>query len=87
MNDPQPEGSHGKPHRTTKILSDARRRGGVAARSAGAAGRDAGDRIPEWTIGAGVRSHGSLFTASPDGYTENLRLIGQSPQLATGADL
>ena len=28
-----------------------------------------------------------LNTASPDGYTENLRLIGQSPQLATGADL
>jgi putative tryptophan/tyrosine transport system substrate-binding protein len=25
MNDPQPDGSNGKPHRTTKILSDARR--------------------------------------------------------------
>src|SRR5262249_48108660 len=31
MNDPQPEGSHGKPHRTTKILSYARRRGGGVA--------------------------------------------------------
>ena len=28
-----------------------------------------------------------LYTASPDGYTERLRLISQSPQLATGADL
>jgi hypothetical protein len=28
-----------------------------------------------------------LNTASPDGYTERLRLISQSPQLATGADL
>src|SRR5260370_1242148 len=36
-------GSHGKLHRTTKILSHARRRGGVAARGAGAAAGDAGD--------------------------------------------
>ena len=28
-----------------------------------------------------------LNTASPDGYTERLRLINQSPHLATGADL
>src|SRR6516165_386245 len=42
MNDPQPEGSHGKPHRTTKILSHARRRGGrVAARGKGAGRRPA----------------------------------------------
>src|SRR6516164_10487334 len=35
---PQPEGSHGKLHRTTKILSHARRRGGgVAARGTRAA--------------------------------------------------
>jgi putative ABC transport system substrate-binding protein len=34
MNDPQPEGSDGKLHRTTKIRSRARRRGGVAARGA-----------------------------------------------------
>jgi len=39
MHDLQPEGSHGKPHRTTKILSHARRRGGLAARGARAAGR------------------------------------------------
>ena len=32
-------GSHGKPHRTTKILSHARRRDRVAARGAGAARR------------------------------------------------
>src|SRR5262249_28515716 len=37
MNDPQPEGSHGKLHRTTKILSHARRRGCMAARGARAA--------------------------------------------------
>jgi hypothetical protein len=29
MNDPQLEGSHGKPHRTTKILSHVRRRSGL----------------------------------------------------------
>jgi len=39
MNDPQLEGHHGKPHRTAKILSRARRRGRVAARGARAAGR------------------------------------------------
>src|SRR5215475_6772521 len=38
-------GSHGKLHRTTKILSHARRRGGLAARGAGAAAADAGDRV------------------------------------------
>src|SRR5215467_10252405 len=37
MNDPPTGGSHGKPHRTTKILSHARRSGGVAARGARAA--------------------------------------------------
>src|SRR5262249_42522358 len=45
MNAPHPEGSHGKLHRTTKILSHARRRGGsLAARGAGAAAGDAGGR-------------------------------------------
>jgi len=44
MNDPQPEGSHCKLHRSTKILSHAsRRRGRVAARGARAAAGDAGD--------------------------------------------
>src|SRR5262249_53795465 len=53
MNDPQPEGHHGKPHRTTKILSHAARRrgGGVAARDAGAAAGDAGCRI-SWLAGS-----------------------------------
>jgi hypothetical protein len=38
-------GSHGKPHRTTKILSDARRRGSrLAARGVRAAAGDAGDK-------------------------------------------
>src|SRR5438552_5934710 len=41
MNDPQPEGSDGKLHRTTRILGHARRRGcGVAARGARAAAGD-----------------------------------------------
>ena len=40
MNDPQLGGSHGKQHRTTKILSRARLRSGrLAARSASAAAR------------------------------------------------
>jgi hypothetical protein len=48
MNDPQPEGSHGKLHRTTKILSHAsRRRGGVAARGAGAAATESGNRFSQ----------------------------------------
>src|SRR5262245_16357277 len=38
-------GSHGKPHRTTKILGHAWRGGGVAARGARAAAGDAGRRI------------------------------------------
>jgi hypothetical protein len=41
MNDPPTGGSHGKLPRTTKILSNAWQRGGVAARSAGAADRTA----------------------------------------------
>src|SRR5262249_11033006 len=43
---PPSGGSHGNPHRTTKILSHARRRGGgVAARGARAADSDASDRV------------------------------------------
>src|SRR5215813_670570 len=42
-------GSHGKLHRTTKILSHARRRGGgMAARGTRAAIGDAGDRRYQW---------------------------------------
>src|SRR5262249_13723438 len=43
--------------------------GGAAAAwplAARAAGGHAGDWIPEWTNGAGVRSHGSLFPAWPE---------------------
>src|SRR5438067_6392294 len=47
MNDPQPEGSHGKLHRTTKILNDARRRcGRMAARGARTAGGHAATASP-----------------------------------------
>jgi hypothetical protein len=46
MNDPQPEGSHGKLHRTTKILNDARRRcGRMAARGARTAGGHVATRV------------------------------------------
>src|SRR6266566_23281 len=40
-------GSHGKPHRTTEILSHARRRGRVAARGARAAAGEANNRISQ----------------------------------------
>src|SRR5262249_26469720 len=44
---PRTGGAHGKPHRTTKVLSHARRRsGGVAVRDVRAAAGDAGDRFP-----------------------------------------
>src|SRR5436189_5882183 len=42
INDPQPEGSHGKLHRTTKVLSH-RRGSRVAARGERAAGGEAAD--------------------------------------------
>jgi hypothetical protein len=60
MNGPQPEGSHGKPHRTTKILSDAWRRGSrLAARGkGGAASEGARHRIP-W------RGQGGGFARAP----------------------
>ena len=55
MNDPRPEGSHGKLQRTTKILSHARRRGGcVAARGARAAKR--ADAVQQ-------RAHDFCFTS------------------------
>src|SRR5262245_1651775 len=49
MNDPQPEGSHGKLHPTTKILSHARRRGSVAACGVRSS-RHADDRVGEVTM-------------------------------------
>ena len=67
MNDPQPEGSHGKPHRTTKILSHTRRRGGLAVRGARAAAGYAGERA-EWHKLEGKspvgQSHAELFFRS-----------------------
>jgi ABC-type uncharacterized transport system substrate-binding protein len=39
--------------------------GGMASRGKGAAAVDAGGRIPEWTIGAGIRSRGGLFPPWP----------------------
>src|SRR5262245_54176998 len=65
MNDP-PGGSYGKLHRTTKILSHARRRGGVmAARGAGAAGGDAADhRFLGLGHACGPRPVGRRFCAA-----------------------
>src|SRR5215831_18252267 len=48
-------GSHGKPHRTTKILCDARRRRRcVAACGARATDDDAGDRVPQLPVAGGL---------------------------------
>src|SRR5262249_19591371 len=48
---PPAGGSHGKPRRTTKILSLARRRGRVAARGARTASGDAGGRVSQQRVG------------------------------------
>src|SRR5215468_5561471 len=56
MNDPQPEGSHGKLHRTTEILSRTRRCSRVAALRAGAAAGNAG--------GSSHQRHGNEFISS-----------------------
>jgi hypothetical protein len=67
MNDPQPEGSDGKLHRTTRILGHARRRGcRVAARGKGAAAREIPrigiiDDAPMWNpFREGLRGLGYL---------------------------
>src|SRR6516162_5582627 len=49
-----------------RVHHAARRRGGMAARGARAAAVYAGDRVPEFTIGSGVRSHGGLFPPWPE---------------------
>jgi len=59
-------GSHGKPHWTTKVLSDARRRGGcVAARGVRAAGGEAADHwFPESERAFGRKRMGRRFGAA-----------------------
>src|SRR5215472_19112228 len=69
MNDPQPEGSHGKPHRTTKILSHARRRGGCVAARGARARANAGDRIPPQR----VARRASIYVAA---FREGVRQTG-----------
>src|SRR5262249_20925728 len=62
MNDPQAEGSDGKLHRTTKILSRARRRGRrVAAVGARATAGDAGDRLAGGGTAASQRAWVDAF--------------------------
>src|SRR5262245_30724454 len=72
MNDPQPEGHMASHIGRRKFLATL---GGVVA----------------WPLAARAQHPmpviAFLNTASPDGYTERPRLISQSPQLATGADL
>src|SRR5262249_15211023 len=59
---PPTGGSHGKPHRTAKILSHARRRSGdVAARGARAAVGDAGDRVPQRHMPDGYAPYVAAF--------------------------
>src|SRR5262249_16977532 len=54
---PPSGGSHGKPHRTTKILSHAVwRRGGLAARGGRAAADDAGGRVSQPGIARPIRA-------------------------------
>src|SRR5262252_3203495 len=58
-------GSHGKPHRTTKILSHARRGSGVAARGARAAGATGAAHRRLMNVGNGERS-AYRVTRSPE---------------------
>src|SRR5262245_48401464 len=57
---------HGKPSRTTKILSHARRRGsGVAARGARAASGDAGGRVPRRRIARQLLGASARISSGP----------------------
>src|SRR5262249_10306196 len=64
MNDPQPRGSHGKPYRTTKVLTHAGRRAGrMAARRTSAADGEAtntlktGIETQQWPARLGPVGH------------------------------
>src|SRR5262249_27845542 len=69
MNDPPAGGSHGKLHRTTKILSHAARwRGGrLAACRARAAASDAGGWAPQQPIARRIRPHGGCVSPGAEG--------------------
>src|SRR5262244_1809907 len=71
MNDPRPEGHHGKLHRTTKILSHARRRGGVAARGAGARRQRAAGR---WLLSGSERDSETQLRVGA--FREGLQKLG-----------
>src|SRR5262249_59171374 len=64
---PHAGGAYDSHHRTTGIADRTRRRGsGLAARRARAAAGDAGGRIPEWAIRAGVRPWGGRVPPWPE---------------------
>src|SRR6266487_5238516 len=61
-------GSHGKPHRTTKILSDAWRRSScVAARDARATSAAADDRISPWRSARRLGGPAAWISPGPEG--------------------
>src|SRR5262245_8336876 len=94
MNDPQPEGQHGKPHRTTKILSHARRGGGgVAAGGARAAAGAAGNwappdqitgRVDAFDIGVSTGTKRGRLRRGPE-RGDRIPLRGESIRSASGA--
>src|SRR5215813_8385402 len=70
-------GSHGKPHWTTKILSDARRRGGLAACGTRAAASDADRRPCQPPIARGLVRLGAVFRKALNeaGYIEGQNVM------------
>ena len=57
----------GKPHEAAGIRRASRQRcgGNLAARGARAAANNAGDRVPQWWDGGGVRTHGGRVPPGP----------------------
>src|SRR5262249_34633429 len=70
---PPTGGSHGKPHRATKILGHARCGGGVAARGARAAAGDAGGRASRLEVTRRVGGSSARISSGP----ERKRLCGR----------
>src|SRR5262249_27085313 len=63
---PRAGGAYDSHHRTAGIAGRTRRRSGrIAARGARAAAGDAGDWVPQWWDGGGVRTHGGRVPPGP----------------------